>query len=258
MKKVPVLLIALVCLFLHTGLAQVPDSHLTVRLHRDVFSDSFKLVFKEQGSAAVDDHDALKVSEGYLSVSSLHDKGIKLAIEEKNYAENNMETALFVKGYTSGLYSLSLTTTDFKAAGREVILFDKFLNKETVLQSNATTDYAFTIDSNALESQGNNRFSVLLNKVSFPVLNRDGGLIAYPNPFKDTLSLHVGDHVTGPGEVWLKDLLGRVVWRKQFGNVQSNTVLVLAGMDLIPGLYLLEWRDQNELKKFKTLKVIKQ
>lgn len=257
MKKI-ILLIAFVCLLPYTGFAQVPDSRLTVKLRRSVFSDSFLLVFKEQGRAEVDDRDALKVSEGYLSVSSLHAKGIKLAIEENIFSENNMEVTLFVKGYTSGVYNLSLTTTDFKAVGREVVLLDKFLNKKTVLQSNATIDYAFNIDSNALESQGNNRFSVLLSKVSLPALTRDGGLIAYPNPFKDKLSIYVGDNAAESGEVRLKDLLGRVVWRKQFNDVQQNAVLELESLELIPGLYLLEWADQTQPKKIKTLKMIKQ
>ncbi|MET3114471.1 hypothetical protein AAKU52_002205 [Pedobacter sp. CG_S7] len=257
--KAQVLWVAFVCFFLNSAEAQIQENRLTLRLTKDVFSDSFLLVFKENGKEAIDDQDAQKIGDGYVSISSLHSKEIKLAIEERAYPTQNIEMALFVKGYETGYYHLFVEATDFKGTGIRLTLYDKLLNKKTPILFNGITCYGFTIDLAVLESQGGNRFSMQFNKVSKnPSLSVvEGALMAFPNPFRDNLFLDVKDNHTPLVEIRLKDLMGRIVWRREFNEVQKNDVLTLEGLQLIPGMYLLEWRDRNDPKKFKTLKIMK-
>jgi hypothetical protein len=259
MKKY-VLLTALGCVLLQQVIAQAPGNSLTIKLNSSVFSDSFQLIFTANGNVELDDQDAVKVSEGYLSISSLHPKGSKLAIEERAFPAGEQEVGLFVKGYAGGNYQLKLLSTKFQTANTGIILFDKYLNKKLPLLSESTMDYAFAIDSAVLETQGSSRFSLLLSKVSLtaPALAASGGLLAFPNPFKQQLFLNTQNNPTALAEVRIKDLLGRLVWRKEFKDVQLNDILELECQSLIPGLYLLEWSDKANPKRFKTLKIIKQ
>jgi len=257
--KIQVLWVALVCFFLSNAEAQIQENRITVQLTKNVFSDSFQLVFKENGQDTINDQDAQKIGDGYVSISSLHRKEIKLAIEERAYPTLNIEIPLFIKGYETSDYHLFVQATDFKGSGTRITLYDKLLNKKTPILFNGITCYGFTIDLAVLGSQGGDRFSLQFDKVSInpsPSMV-EGTFMAFPNPFRDNLFLDVKDNHTAMVEIRLKDLLGRIVWRKEFKEVQKNDVLTLEGQQLIPGMYLLEWRDRNDPKKFKTLKIIK-
>jgi len=237
----------------------VPRNNILLQLSSSVFSDSFQLIFKTGGNVDMDDQDALKVSEGYLSISSLHPKGSKLAIEERAFPAATEEITLVVKGYASGEYQLKITAAEFETAHTGVILFDKFMNKKLAVSAKSRIDYSFTIDSALAESQGK-RFSLLLSKVSLPQQVNDTGpeLLAYPNPFQHHLFINVKNHHTSSAEVRIKDLTGRLVWQKAFKEVQMNAQLELECQNLYPGLYLLEWNDHINPKKSRTLKIIKQ
>ncbi|MEJ5961504.1 T9SS type A sorting domain-containing protein [Pedobacter immunditicola] len=239
---------------------QVPRNNLLLQLSSSVFSDSFQLVFKTGGSIDMDDQDALKVSEGYVSISSLHIIGSKLAIEERAFPVGEEEISLAVKGYASGQYHLKIKVTAFETANTGITLFDKFMNKKLSLKPENTIDYVFTIDSALMESQGDKRFSLLLSTVSLPVPVIDAGpeLLAYPNPFQHHLFINVKKHHTPSAEIRIKDLSGRLVWQKAFEDVQMNAQLELECQNLYPGLYLLEWVDHTNPKKTRTLKIIKQ
>ena len=243
----------------HTRI-QVHRNNIVLQLSSSVFSDSYQLTFKTGGNLDMDDQDALKVSEGYVSISSLHAKGLKLAIEERDFPVGEEEISLVVKGYASGQYYLKIVAAEFEADSTGVILFDKFMNKKLSISAESTINYPFTIDSALKESQGDKRFSLLLSKVSLPVAVVDTGpeLLAYPNPFQHHLFINVKDFHTPSAEVKIKDLTGKLVWQKSFEDVQMNAQLELECQNLFPGLYLLEWSDHINPKKSRTLKIIKQ
>jgi len=203
---------------------QAPGNNIVLQLSSSVFSDSFRLTFKTGGNIEMDDQDALKVSEGYLSISSLHAKGSKLAIEERDFPIGEEEVSLVVKGYTSGQYHLKIVAAEFETGNTGIILFDKFMNKKLSIAAESTIDYVFSIDSALKESQGDNRFSLLLSKVSLPVPVVAVGpeLLAYPNPFQQHLFINVKAYHTPSAEVRIKDLSGRLVWQKAFKDVQMN------------------------------------
>lgn len=239
---------------------QAPRNNIVLQLSSGVFSDSYQLIFKTGGNMDMDDQDALKVSEGYVSISSLHAKGLKLAIEERDFPVGEEEVSLVVKGYASGEYHLKIVAAEFETVHTGVVLFDKFMNKKLTVSAESTMDYVFTIDSAVKESQGDKRFSLLLSKVSLPVPAIDTGpeLLAYPNPFHHHLFINVKEFHTPSAEVRIKDLSGRLVWQKAFKDVQMNAQLELECQNLFPGLYLLEWNDHTNPKNSKTLKIIKQ
>jgi hypothetical protein len=253
-------ILALVCFSSDKVMAQISENRLSIALSRDVFSDHLLLILKANANMEVDDQDAPKISEGYLSIAGLHAKGNKLAIEERAYPIQNQEISFSVKGYAAGSYKLHMVASDFNATGTGLTLIDKYLNKKMSIISKSATDYVFMIDPALVESQGDNRFALLLSKLSVisTIPATKDLLLAFPNPFREKIFLNVKNNPALVAEVRIKDLLGRVVWRKQFHDVRQDEVLELECQELIPGLYLLEWSDLKNSRKFKPLKIIKQ
>ncbi len=240
--------------------AQLPDNYIQVKLSSTVFSDTFLMVFKKDGNVELDDHDAQKIADGYVNVASYYKKGIKVAIEEQPYLQQDKEIPLYVKGYNSNTYQLQVTGTDFGAVGMSVTLYDRFLQRKVKVNAKSTITYAFTIDTAIVASQGEGRFSLLLTKISIDNKSEThvDDLLVFPNPWQYNLFLDVKNNATSFAEVRIRDLRGRVIWQKEFKEVQANDVLQLEGATFIPGIYLLEWIDRKHLKNNRTLKIIKQ
>ncbi|WP_432713045.1 T9SS type A sorting domain-containing protein [Pedobacter sp.] len=257
--KATILLILLLSFVFNIADAQAQQSRLSIALSRSVFADSVLFVFNTNGENKLNDRDAPKISEGYVSISALHSNTVKMAIEEMAYPDEHIDLPLSVKGYAAGLYKLTLSAADFKSAGYELTLIDQLLDKKVVLQTSPLV-YSFTMDSLLSDSSSNPRFVMRLQKVNKlqPVKVAEGALLAYPNPFRDKLSLDVKNNAAAAVELAITDLYGNVVWRKQFTNVQHNDILELSTANMIPGMYLLLWKEAKQPLKSKTLKIIKQ
>ena len=238
------------------GLAQGKSDRLNIRFSRGAFSDTFLLQFKSGGSDKYDDQDAPKISDGYLSVAGVMEGGGKVAIEEKAYPTTPQVIPLFTRGYAAGTYSLDLQWTDWAGAGLSVILYDRLLEQKIALNEQQHS-YSFFIDTAQLNHTS--RFSLLLEvriPPVDPVIVKDASLVAYPNPCTNQLYLQVAAF-TAVGELQLSDMLGRRLWRKTFNQVQPLEQLEIPVQQLIPGLYLVDWRDPANPKAATTLKIIK-
>jgi hypothetical protein len=242
--------VGFLCMLMYEVIAQMPESYVRLKLSSSIFSDTFMLVFKENGNVKLDDRDAQKIANGYVNIASFYPKGLMFAIEEQPYPRQDVEFPLYVSGYNSAKYQLNITIPDLNVSGMSVTLYDKYLQKKINFPSKNSANYDFTIDTAVAASHGEGRFSLLLKKVSEEML-------AFPNPWQSKLFLDVKSNTAALAEVRIKDLRGRTVWQKEFKNVQRNEVLSLDVEDFSPGIYLLEWIDRMNILKPRTLKIIK-
>lgn len=251
------LLLLLLGLCQGRGLAQTKSDRLNIKLSRGAFSDTFLLLFKSGGNDKIDDQDAPKISDGYLSVAGLTAGGEKVAIEEKAYPTEPQVINLFTRGYAAGAYTLNVEWADWAGAGISATLYDQILDIKTPLHDQLHS-YSFQIDTTQLSQTS--RFSLLLETripIVEPVVVMEQRLVAYPNPCTNQLYLQVKDFAA-VGELQLSDLLGRRLWRKTFKQVQPLDQLEIPVQQLTPGLYLLDWRDPANPKAATTFKIIKQ
>ncbi len=239
---------------------QLVPQRIVVRLSSSVFSDTYMMVFKTSGKIELDDHDAQKIADGYVTVASYHKTGAKLAIEEQPFPQQDKEIPLYVKGYNSNIYQLQVVGADLSSVGMLVTLYDKFIQKKIKVTAARPINYSFFIDTAVAASHGEGRFSLLLTKINTKSKTEVQGneLLAFPNPWRYQLSLDVKNNSTPWAEIYIRDLMGRVIWRKEFKNVQPNEVFQLDVASIASGIYLLEWVDRHDAKRSKTLKIIKQ
>lgn len=259
MRRNYILLLAFAFLMVSKASAQNNEDRLKIQLHSALFSDTFLVIFKENGRVEINDQDAPKVGEGYLCIAGFSIGGPKLAIEERPFPLEDLDLPFSVKAFASGNYTLNIARTGLKIAKAELTLYDRFLHQK-ILIGTADYSYAFNIDTAVVASQGENRFSLLLHPHSdkwISPVNKDA-MTAFPNPCLDKLFLNVSNFSAVAGEVFLKDLLGKVLWRKEFKEVKDNEVLELECQQLPSGIYLLEWRNGKKGKILNTLKIIKQ
>jgi hypothetical protein len=252
--------VGFLCLLMNEVIAQMPESYVRLKLSSSVFSDTFMLVFKENGNGKLDDRDAQKIANGYVNIASFYPKGLMLAIEEQPYPRQDVEFPLYVNGYNSNQYRLNISAPDLNVSGISVTLYDKYLQKKINFPSKNSVNYDFSIDTAVAASHGEGRFSLLLKKISTQEPGKfkvDEQILAFPNPWQFKLFLDVKSNATAFAEVRIKDLRGRTVWQKEFKNVQRNEVLSLDVEDFSPGIYLLEWIDRMNTLKPRTLKIIK-
>jgi len=251
------LLFVLWGLFHNPAVAQTKSDRLHIKLSRGAFTDTFSLHFKTEGKDQVDDQDAPKISDGYLSLASAPSEKVKLAIEERAYPTNPQTVDLYTKVFAAGTYQLNLEWADWVGTNLSATLHDKLLDLKTPINAQQHT-YTFTLDTSY--AGHSNRFSLLLAtriQAPEPVLTKEPGLIAFPNPCTDQLYLQVKDFAA-VASLQLRDLMGRSIWQKTFSQVQPLDRLEIPVQQLTPGLYLLEWRDLANPASLTTLKIIKQ
>jgi hypothetical protein len=231
---------------------QSPKATLRVVLERNGFSQPFLLVLSEGGRAGLSDGDAVKVGEGFVSIGSVSDGGVKLAIDERGATDSLMGVRLLVKGYETGTYSLRFFGLEGFLAERVLSLRDNYLNAVRVLGA-ADTLVHFDMDVRVPESFGEGRF--VLGAGAIPELKKEMVVVVYPNPFMERLYVRV-DVALQNAVVVVTDLLGRVVRKKGFGSLLAGSIAELELANLQNGMYILQVFDGGRRigKGFKVMK----
>lgn len=218
---------------------------LTIELSKGAFRQHCKVKLSAGGNDGVDDHDALKIDEGYVSVGSVIN-GKVLAINESSLNVNK-EVQLHVGGREAGKYQLILSGIE-NFRGTLVFLFDKYLNQKHKVTSKNEV-YEFMIDP-AIEETYNGRFSLLFG---IDMQSNEGteDIMVYPNPFKDDLFIKTTADIEYI--VTLRDLLGRILIQRRIKKGEN----VLAGLNKVileHGIYVLQVSNAFISKYFKILK----
>lgn len=237
-------------------------SSIGLVLSRDVFQQQYTLLLKPGGNNDVDDQDATALGTGYVSVSGLAGGGTKLSVDSREQpVRRALEVPLFVKGYVAGKYQLSISGIETLEAGTIMILADRYLNIQKELSEDLV--YDFELNPTVEASFGEHRFMLLIRpKVSAempeavaPVEGLE--VLIYPNPFQEGFELKLPVVVPFRMELRLRDLMGHLLLRRNFGLVEGTEVLHMDTPGLGSGAYLLELINLDTNRPVKTSKLIK-
>jgi hypothetical protein len=246
-------------MFVQVGKGQAKNETLTrlkVRLSKDDLADDYVLVLRKDGNDEVNDADADKIGEGYLSIAGLTHTGNKLSIEERAADTSKKEVSLYVKGWTNGIYTLNLKA-EFKP-NEEILLSDHYLgvNKRLVMGEQS---YNFSIDNTIPETYGTKRFALLYRQTKTIQTNQepDKKIILYPNPFNEVLFIKSGSLTYKNLKVLIRDIQGRLVWTNDLPVLAVNIPVQQLCGHLQKGIYFLQLINQQNHKVLGSFKIIR-
>lgn len=248
----------------HPVAGTTADSRIEIVLARDVFEQQYTLVLSPSGNDGVDDQDATALGTGYVSISGLAGSGggIKLSVDTREKPGRRvLELPLYVKGYATGKYQLRISGLQTLEPGTEFILVDQYLHSRKVLADDQV--YEFELNTDVAESFGEHRFVLMIKPVLLQATTEparpasDFEVIIYPNPFRESFALKLPPVEPFRMEMRLRNLMGQMVLRRNFGLVNGAEVLEVDAAGLGSGTYLLELVNLDSRQPLKTSKIIK-
>jgi hypothetical protein len=236
------------------------DRKLEVLISRGAFSQNYILKLEPGGLDAVSDADALSLAEGYVNIAGLSPDNQKLIVDSRGLVDRQAVVPLYVKGWSSAAYDLNFSGFEGFQPEDSIVLTDKYLNS-TLLLSPVNNHYTFNIDANAPQSQGFDRFSlvirVALQHTPPSIQGGDRQIQIYPNPFQANITMARPVAFPGEMEVVIMDLMGQPVLRRIINTIEESTSVTVDAGSLPKGLYIIELRDKKLNKRLKTAKIIK-
>lgn len=239
----------------HAKKAAVKEYHIVAVLTRSGFSQQYKISFDEGGNNSIDNDDALKIGEGYVNISGQIDNN-KLAIERRSSSKEPQEINLYIKGWESGTYTMTLKATEALRKNTSVTLIDNYLNQEIKLQDSLNR-YSFDIDLQTPKTEGGDRFKIKMTPYYDEFPGEDTSEIKiYPNPIIDKLYFRTGTDEIKHVLVTFTDILGRTIakhtvnLRKKEGSVECT--------DIPRGIYIVGIYESGSNRIIKSFKIIKQ
>ena len=230
------------------------DLKLTATLSRLPFKQQYVLRFESNGHDGLDQNDAPKIGEGFISIAGTANE-TDLAIEQRGKIDTTKSIAICVKGWETGVYSLTVETSDELRKTAKAMLMDNYLKKELSI-SNMMETYHFTIDISIPESQGRKRFSIRFTKNEVLFDQRKNELITYPNPVKDKFYLRSEGDIYENARITFVDILGKIV------DTHCMTITKEASfidcVKLPRGIYVVDVYPFGSKKAFKHFKMIKE
>ncbi len=232
-------------------LAQSKEGRLKITLSCGDFSDQCILVFKKDGGEEAKDRDALKIGEGYISVAVLGANQQRFSIQEQPVLKRNIDYDLFVKGFPSNQYQLRIE-------GMDVLLEDK-AEKHLLSISSRGTAYHFGMDTRVYSNPDGRRFTLHFGppeKWEIPAIDQDKVLTAYPNPWKEKLTIRFKESPQKDFDVLIRDLSGNLVWSRHFNYIADRNELLLDCGKQRQGIYFLQVLDPFQHPVSETIKLI--
>lgn len=202
------------------------------------------IYFEEGASTAFDAHlDALKMTPGKNQLASLGNDETVLSINARPFInEDAIDTIKLYTGLYEGITGSLKLQTDINTTGKQVYVYDRFLNKLVPIK-NAEEGYTFRTDANNAASYANDRFMIMLTKTEMAtglttLAETAKAASLYPNPASDAFRIMTEE--THPElEVRIYNTLGQLI--------STHALLCSAGISdpldagLLPkGLYYLE------------------
>lgn len=230
-------------------------TRLDIQISRDGLSDGYVLIFRPDGKNEINDADAQKIGEGYLSISGLAANGHKLSIEERAVDTTTKTISLYVKGWASGNYMLNLKA--IFNPNEQITLVDHYLglNKPVTVGNLA---YPFDIDMGIAGTYGGSRFSLRFEQPRQTVDQpADHGILIYPNPFSTEIYLKSDNKPLKNLKVVVKNIAGNVVMNSALGVLNVGAPLQLSCGHLMKGIYILQLIDPKTNRVVAFFKLLK-
>lgn len=246
----------------HHATQHAADGKIRVVLAREAFEQQYTLVLSTLGNNDVDDRDATALGVGYVSIAGLAGAETKLSVDTRAKPDRRLlEVPLYVKGYVTGKYQLRISGIGTLEAGTMLILADRYLRTQKVLSEDQV--YEFDLNTAVAESFGEHRFVLMLkpSKLELQPETDTAGeeleVLIYPNPFYSSFELKLPGIVRFRMELRLRDLMGRLLLRRNFGWLNGAEVLQVDTPGIGSGLYLVELINLDTNRPVKTSRIIK-
>jgi hypothetical protein len=223
---------------------------LKITIKKDLFEQPYVLNLSENGFEGLNDQDALKIGEGYVSISSRVDQEL-VSIDSRPITEKATLVDLIVRGTEAGSYELLFQTSVDNAF--KITLIDTYTNVEKQIKA-SDQSYIFSMDKKLPGSTGDHRFKVLIEKAD-EVSSLLKNIKVYPNPFSESLSVQLNDNYQENINLVITDLLGKIVSSSLVKTGTGN--LTIDTQAFSQGYYLLQIKSARTNKLLTTLKLIK-
>ncbi|WP_214229006.1 LamG-like jellyroll fold domain-containing protein [Pedobacter sp. B4-66] len=230
------------------------SSQLTIQLKRGVFEQQYTVSFAGDGLDALNDKDAIKIGEGYVSIASLVD-GTKLSFDERESLTDKKEIQLYTKGWASGSYCLNLQGLETFAPETSITLNDKYLNLSRKISASESS-YCFSMDEKVVESWGT-RFTLTLEPTAISDLDDvtlGSGITLYPNPISNKFYLKSTLDKAFHSKLTISNTYGKVISIKHL--VISRDIIEINVEQFAKGIYLVSLFDKIGNKLIRTFKVL--
>ena len=203
--------------------------------------DGFRIDFYENGTNEINNEDALKSGnpDENLAISK---NNILLSMESRNLPENNEQIQLYIANYKSNDYQLTFQLKNFE--GTQAYLLDNYLNTTTQILPNENTIYNYSVNSNDIGSDEDNRFKIIF--VNIPLSNeifQEVQFNVYPNPTTDKLFINTNKTFEN-ALVQLYNTVGQKVFERNL-SFNNNNQIELNNLDLHNGLYILKLKTNS-------------
>lgn len=219
------------------------NPYINVMLHKtsssdntNVALDGLRIDFFENGSNEINTEDALKSGNPDENLA-VNINNVLLSMESRGLPANNEQIQLYTANYKSDNYRFTFQLNNFE--GTQAYLLDNYLNVTTQLLPNTETVYNYSIDSNDIGSDEDNRFKILF--VNIPLSNEIVENISfsiYPNPTSNRLFINANARFEN-ADVQIFNTVGQKVFEKNL-SFNSNNQIELNNLDLQKGLYILK------------------
>lgn len=232
-------------------------TRIKISLNKEALSDDYFLTLHPSGNNEINDADAAKIGEGHLSISGLATNGYKLSIDERAIDTGRRLIKLFVKGWTTGTYSLKFNAV-FKNQ-EKLTLIDHYLDVQYLIAAGEST-YHFSINTAIGQSYGKERFSLLLEpiKITKPINElTNSPFLLYPNPVNELIYLKALNQTWKNLKVIIRNISAEVVWRNDQAVLEPGIPLQLSCSQLIKGIYILQLIDPKSNKPIASFKILK-
>lgn len=238
------------------------ELRLEATISRGVFSHTYVLKLVPGGAEELTDADAPSLGDGYIAISGLVGADVKVDVDTRGLPEPELSVKLYVKGWTSGDYTLDFAGFEGFNSLDSIVLNDRYLNSSKLLTA-TNKIYNFQINTDIPDSQGATRFSLRIKKgqmtaePSIALYDKEKQVIVYPNPFRDNIQMKTSGHFPDHIKVLIRSMMGKLMLNAIPEMINgSSTISVNAG-SLMKGMYMIELIDTTENKRLKSAKIIK-
>lgn len=206
------------------------------------FWDRLMVGFDNNGLAALDPLDAIKLYNPSLDFFAWSANSERLSIDVRPYVEKDtiylgLTAYDWHKNFEFEVPDVNMPT------GTKLYLRDNYLNAKKLITPGFKYKFSVNADTN---SQGNNRFSLITEgkptNIITEKLKSDNGITLVPNPARNYVNVSF-EPVDDIVEIKLVNMSGQIVYRNTL-NAKTGQVTVPLH-NIIPGIYVVNLKNSN-------------
>ena len=203
-------------------------------LYKNYPADNLFVSLNENAATLTERLDGTKLTNPEVNFYTLSSDNKKLSLDARPLDKEDV-IKLGLTTPVPSSYTIKVARYGL-SADAEMYLKDKYTN--TLTKLDASTEYEFTVSSNT-QSQGENRFELVMKQVPMPIVSNSLEIKISPNPVNDQMYITYNNPEEGNAVVRISNASGQVVKTIQLGKQQQgNEQVSMKGM--VNGVYNVE------------------